>query len=108
MSELFSSEQLANGVQIDFIDATNRYYGDYHRVCIEVVLRFASEEFSQGHKFQTLERMGVSGADVESVQGQVLNSFRQGTMKYMVSENFENKFLKSCKTRKSLLLPGLR
>lgn len=108
MSELFSSELLDNGIQIDFIDVTNRYYGDYHRVCIVVELRFASDEFAQSHKFQTLERMGVSGADVESVQQQVLNSFRQGTMKYMVSENFEKKFLKSSKTRKSILLPGLK
>ncbi|MBW2187932.1 MAG: hypothetical protein BA874_07400 [Desulfuromonadales bacterium C00003068] len=108
MATQFTSEQLANGVQINFNDVTNRYYGDYHRVCIEVELRFASEEFAQGHKFQTLERMGVSSADVESVQEQVLNSFRQGTMRYMVSENFENKFLKSCKTRKSILLPGLK
>ncbi|MBW2187464.1 MAG: hypothetical protein JRG71_14035 [Deltaproteobacteria bacterium] len=108
MAAQFPSEQLTNGVRIDFTDVTNRYYGDYHRVCIEVELRFASEEFAQGHKFQTLERMGVSSADVESVQEQVLNSFRQGTMRYMVSENFENKFLKSCKTRKSILLPGLK
>lgn len=108
MSELLSSEQLANGVQINFNDVTNRYYGDYHRVCIEVELRFASEEFAQGHKFQTLERMGVSSADVKSVQEQLLNSFRQGTMTYMASENFEKKFLKSSKTRKSILLPGLK
>jgi hypothetical protein len=108
MSELIKSERLDSGIQIDFIDVTNRYYGDYHRVYIEVKLRFASEEYAQSHKFQILERMGVSGADVESVQQQLLNSFCQGTMKYMVSDNFENRFLQSVKTRKSILLPGLR
>lgn len=108
MTTLFASEQLDNGVQIHFIDATNRYYGDYHRVCIVVELRFASDEYAQAHKFQTLERMGVCGAEVESVQEQLLNSFRQGTMKYMGNENFEKRFLQSCKTRKSVLLPGLR
>lgn len=108
MGELFLSEQLDNGIQIDFKDVTNRYYGDYHRVCIAVELRFASEDFAQAHKFQTLVRMGVSSANVESVQQQLLNSFRQGTMGYMVSDNFEKRFLKSTKTRKSILLPGLR
>lgn len=108
MADLFASEQLSNGVRIDFNDVTNRYYGDYHRICIEVELRFASDDYSQTYKFQTLERMGVSGGELAEVQQQVLTSFRQGTMKYMGNENFEKKFIHSSKTRKNILLPGLK
>lgn len=108
MAEHFASEQLSNGVRIDFNDVTNRYYGDYHRICIEVELRFASDDYAQAHRFQTLERMGVSGGDLVEAQQQVLTSFRQGTMKYMLNDNFEAKFRKSSKTRKSILLPGLK
>lgn len=108
MAEHFASEQLSNGVCINFNDQTNRYYGDYHRVCIEVELRFASDKYTQTHTFQTLERMGVSSGDLEGVKQQILASFRQGTMRYMASDNFEAKFLQSIKTRKSILLPGLK
>jgi len=108
MAELFSSEQLSNGVRINFNDQTNRYFGDYHRICIEVVLRFARDDYAQAHTFQTLERMGVSGGELEEMQHQVMTSFRQGTMKYMASDHFEEKFLQSSKTRKNILLPGLK
>ena len=108
MTDALTNERLANGVQIDFIDKTNRYYGDYHRVCIDVELRFAADDYAVMHKFQTLERMGVGGDDVASVQTQLLNSFRHGTMPYMERTVFPDKFMQSLERRKSVLLPGLK
>ncbi|MEA3466300.1 MAG: hypothetical protein U9R29_09915 [Thermodesulfobacteriota bacterium] len=108
MTDVLVSEHLANGVQIDFVDKTNRYYGDYHRVCIDVELRFAVDNHAVAHKFQTLERMGVSGDDVTVVQTKLIDSFRCGTMPYMERPVFPDKFMQSLVKRKSILLPGLK
>ena len=108
MVDALACERLTNGVQIDFVDKTNRYYGDYHRVCINVELRFAADDYTVAHKFQTLERMGVGGGDVAGVQTQLLDSFRQGTMPYMERAVFPDKFMQSLEQRKSVLLPGLK
>ncbi|MCD6527658.1 MAG: hypothetical protein J7K75_11775 [Desulfuromonas sp.] len=105
MTDLLTGETLANGVTVEFCDKTNRYYGDYHRVCIEVSLIF---DDGQRHVFQTLERMGVSSDDLDSVKSQVVTAFRQGTMTYMAGDQFPQKFLALLSQRKKTLLPGLR
>lgn len=33
---LLHREELDNGLLLEFFDRSNRYFGDYHRVCIEV------------------------------------------------------------------------
>lgn len=107
-SELFATIQLDNGVRIAFNDCTNRYYGDYHRVSIEVNLSFAVDDYHSTYRFQMLERMGVSSADVVAVQTQLIDSFRHGTMKYMTGEKFADKFFLSYQKRKPVLLAGLK
>jgi len=107
-SDLFTTIDLANGVRVMFTDCTNRYYGDYHRVSIEINLSFAAENYQNIYKFQTLERMGVSGDDVVAVQTHLVDSFRSGTMVYMTRDGFADKFLMVHKKRKSVLLPGMK
>jgi len=107
-SDIFANIQLENGVQIAFKDCTNRYYGDYHRICIEVNLSFVADHYKNIYKFQTLERMGVSSADVAAVQTELIDAFRNGTMCYMAGENFPAKFLQAYNKRKPVLLAGLR
>jgi len=107
-SDLFTTIQLDNGVQIAFKDCTNRYFGDYHRVSIEVNLSFAADSYQNIYKFQTLGRMGVSSADVIPVQTQLVDSFRNGTMVYMTGEKFSDKFFLAYKKRKPVLLAGLK
>jgi hypothetical protein len=34
----FRTEHLANGITLTFFDCSNRYFGDYHRVYIEIHL----------------------------------------------------------------------
>ena len=38
--EPYKRISLENGLQIEFFDRSNRYFGDYHRVLIEVHLHF--------------------------------------------------------------------
>lgn len=105
MADLFAAETLPNGLTIEFSDSTKRYFGDYHRIQIEVTVVLAD---GQRHRFQTLERMGVSGGELEEVKHQVMDAFRSGTLKYMGSEQFPAKFVASLPQRKNKPLPGLR
>ena len=37
-------EKLANGLNVLFADESNRYFGDYHRICILVTLLYPLAE----------------------------------------------------------------
>lgn len=108
MANILTSERLANGTQIEFCDSTNRYYGDYHRVSIDVILSFAGDNYATEYKFQQLTRMGVQGSELEKVKAELIAAFQQGTMPYMGKEQFPEKFIKTHKQRKNVLLPGLK
>lgn len=87
-------ERLDNGLRILFVDESNRYFGDYHRVCILVTLLYKLDELpvtsSDDELFRDralaklgkelkivkrLERMGVPTAEVESVRHAMIESF---------------------------------
>jgi hypothetical protein len=42
--ELLRRERLANGLILEFRDLSNRYFGDYHRLHIEVICRIPVDE----------------------------------------------------------------
>jgi len=44
MAEIIRADELANGVRVEFVDGSNRYFGDYHRLRIEVHCRVALTE----------------------------------------------------------------
>lgn len=73
--------QLPNGLEVTIYDETNRYFGDYHRICLRVVLRYdLAAAANRDDPFwrealtklgpelrveKTLERMAVAGSDVD-------------------------------------------
>lgn len=92
--EPFRTDVLPNGLRIAFYDETNRYFGDYHRVCLRVVLSVdtsfaglataAEAAFWQqvaaacGETLQVirkLERMGVPGVAVEGTVASLIDDF---------------------------------
>lgn len=102
MMTTFRQETLANGLCLAFRDESNRYFGDYHRVCIVVTLSFAlaglpvnsPEEVS----FRTeacqklgetlvvtrqLERMAVPTASVAQVRNNLVAGFLQHSAVYL-------------------------
>ncbi len=99
-------EQLPNGLLITFLDETNRYFGDYHRVCLRVVMRVdlrvaaaASEdtEFwsevhdALGNDFKiekSLVRMGVPGAEVEATVSALTDEFLTAANDYMARPDY--------------------
>lgn len=87
-------ERLDNGLRILFVDETNRYFGDYHRVCVRVTLLYDLDQLpvtrSDDELFRDralaalgqelkivkrLERMGVPTAEVEEVRHSMIESF---------------------------------
>lgn len=95
-------ERLENGLRIHFSDESNRYFGDYHRICVvatihcnlkdlpatnpdeeafrcEAVAMFG-EELSVSKRF---ERMGVSSADVEATRNALVDDFLMHTSPYL-------------------------
>jgi hypothetical protein len=93
---------LANGLQIVFTDESNRYFGDYHRVCvvatidcnlrdlpvssaIDEALRCRAvaafgEHFSVIKRF---ERMGVPSSEVELVRTTLIDDYLRHAAKYL-------------------------
>ena len=95
-------EYLANGLQLVFSDESNRYFGDYHRVCVvatlicnlhDLPLSNPDDEVFRSQAIETLgeqlnivkrfERMGVSSADVEDVRNALIDDFLQHTSTYL-------------------------
>lgn len=97
--EAFKRIDLANGLQVEFFDRSNRYFGDYHRIQVEVRLRFElpvqvgpDAEFWQrvrmahGHHLEVrrvLERMAVPTADTDRVRERLVTDFLAHNRPYL-------------------------
>jgi hypothetical protein len=100
-------EHLANGLQLIFSDESNRYFGDYHRVCVvatvicnlhDLPLANSDDEAFRRQAIETLgeqlsivkrfERMGVSSADVEDVRNALIEDFLQHTSPYLTRPDY--------------------
>lgn len=106
-------ERLPNGLDLTFYDLSNRYFGDYHHVCIEVRCRivlekafFASDADPQAtynmalkHLGETVEfrrvltRMGVPGAEVLRVVDELIEGFRQTSYAYLQDPDFAERYV---------------
>lgn len=95
-------ERLANGLRIIFTDESNRYFGDYHRICVVATivcnLRDLPTESSDDEIFRCqaiesigeqlsvvkrFERMGVATADVEDVRTALISGFLHNAASYL-------------------------
>lgn len=95
-------EKLANGLNVLFADESNRYFGDYHRICILVTLLYPLAELpvdteddrafrdravaTLGKELKVikrLERMGVPSAEVEKVRQSLIDSFLESSADYL-------------------------
>lgn len=94
----FRSVTLDNGLVLEFTDRGNRYFGDYHRLQIDVHIRFclpdtvsANQGFwSEARRLlgkqllitRSLERMGVAGGEVDAVRERMVDDFLRHTAPY--------------------------
>ncbi len=112
MSEPFRRIELANGLQLELFDQSNRYFGDYHRVRLlvrcsvpvrtEWLLNLPAELppeqaralLGEAAVFERqLEQMGVPSAELERVKEQLVGGFLAATGPYLGAAEFPGKFL---------------
>lgn len=95
-------ERLSNGLLIKFTDQSNRYFGDYHRVCVvativcnlnELPTANSDDEALRCQALEALgeqllvvkrfERMGVASANVEDVRVALIDDFLRHASAYL-------------------------
>lgn len=105
-------ELLANGLQIVFTDETNRYFGDYHRVCVVATIicdlhtlpaETPDDELFRRQSIAALgdrlsvvkriERMGVPSAEVETVCSALIDDFLRNTVVYLARPEYPRMFV---------------
>lgn len=118
--------ELDNGLRLELHDQSNRYFGDYHRLKIEVRctipldkkffggdenhpdLLLARNKFGESLCFErSLERMGVAGADVAPVREELVASFMKSSASYLEHPEFVAKFVARKLQARVGALPGL-
>lgn len=90
----FRTERLDNDVELDFFDLSNRYFGDYHRVCVKIHVRVPRPDREEPLvKVQTLERMGVAGAAVEATRDGLVDAYLQNAGRYLAHVDYPARLL---------------
>lgn len=100
---------LENGLTVSFYHHTHRYFGDYHRIKVEIICEvplleeyftnsaeFAEASVSLGSKAvfrRNLELMGVSSADIEQSLERVIANFSSHSLSYLASPLFPRKLV---------------
>lgn len=88
----FRNETLANGIVVEFFDLSNRYFGDYHRVRVEVRLQVPHPDREEPLvKVHALERMGVPGAEVATVRDRLAEDFWQHAGSYLIHPDYPSR-----------------
>lgn len=108
---LLHREELANGLLLEFFDRSNRYFGDYHRVCIEfrttlfldapVLVQLDAEVLQRARRYfgpalvvtRTRERMGVEGARVAATVSELIEGVRQDAARYLSRPDYPARLL---------------
>jgi hypothetical protein len=100
---------LENGLTVSFYHHTHRYFGDYHRIKVEIICEvplleeyftnsaeFADANASLGGKVvfrRNLELMGVSSAELEQSLESVIDNFSSHALSYLASPLFPRKLV---------------
>ena len=106
----FHIECLANGLILEFFDLSNRYFGDYWHLCLEVRCRvpltaalLAEGELERACAIlgeaidysRRLERMGVPSDDVPGVRQQMVEAFLANARPYLSNPAFPRRLAAS-------------
>jgi len=112
VTALLKPRTLDNGLRLEFVDQSNRYFGDYHRVKIvvrcQIELRSEwlqalgdSVDLEQVRALlgdsvsfeRSLEQMGVASAQLEPVKQALIEGFLTTTAGYLGSAVFPGRFI---------------
>jgi len=74
---------------LEFFDRSNRYFGDYSRVLIEIVALLDSADGPLRLHYQhPLKKMGVAGSEIEAETARLIDQFLETTVPYMSQPGF--------------------
>lgn len=127
-SSLFFHQILENGLVVEVRDLSLRYFGDYHRVVLEVRTRLPLKEELLGAAHDAanlltaartawgdeacshtrLERMGVAGGDVASVREELWGSFLANSLGYLRHPEYPARLLRRLLAQRKTTRPQLR
>ncbi|MDX9709644.1 MAG: hypothetical protein RBT64_08815 [Trichloromonas sp.] len=113
MATILRQEQFENGLRLEFVENSNRYFGDYYRLRIDVRCRVsihaalfpeAADPDGESRRVRGLlgeeltwtrhlERMGVATADLPAVRAELLEAFATSTYSYLRSPEFPARLL---------------
>ncbi|MCD6581200.1 MAG: hypothetical protein J7K90_05310 [Desulfuromusa sp.] len=108
MNKPFKISELKNGVIVEFFDQSNRYFGDYHRVQINVIamipvfvdslpedLQKIAATYPDYIKYEkSLEQMGVATSEVQSVTELLIGNFVKSAAPYLEKKSFAENLLR--------------
>lgn len=90
--KLFSALICSPALRLEFYDVSNRYYGDFHQVLIEVELLVGGQSPPLRLRYQRpLRRMAVTTALLEDEKKRLVDQFLATTLSYLGSANYIEK-----------------
>ena len=85
-------------LKLEFRDNSNRYFGDYYRVLIEVDALITRDGESFHMRYQRpLKRMGVSSSDIERQKILLVKEFIEATNSYMCQPDYVKRLIEISK-----------
>ena len=113
-TNILHQQRLENGLELVFTDLSNRYYGDFYQVKIDVLTRILLTETllhasglsereqlrARGRFGEVLEvhrelkRMGVAGPEVGAVTQQLVQQFLATSLPYLSVAGFPARMLR--------------
>ena len=102
---------LDNGLVLSFDDHSNRYFGDYHRICIEVLVSLpqgasSDQDCSAGRTYtlRTLTKMGVPTAALGDERVSLVEDFLATSRGYLEKPDFPQQLLRKIGLEKKKLV----
>ncbi len=90
----FRTERLDNGIEVTFVDLSNRYFGDYCRVRVEIRLSVPRPDRDDPLvKSHVLERMAVPSADVEAERNRLVDDYWRHAGRYLTHADYPARLL---------------
>ena len=105
--EEFAPVVLQNGIVIRFVDQSNRYFGDFHRICITAEVSLP-ENFvlpvgfpkEQARLKKRLEKMAVTSDAIESERRALVEAFLATSRAYFEKDDFPRQLLRKLQQEK--------
>ena len=108
MDKPFQKIELKKGIVVEFFNHGNRYFGDFHRVKISVLVTLPLSKVALAEDLQgfatgypdyicyekTLERMGVTTHLVETVRQGLIDDFLKTVAGYLKKNGFAESLLR--------------